>query len=156
MIPFRTLRNLIITMQKLYSYTCLCEPIQNKLLWLNKLVRLNKAVLYNEEFVNAGIVDYGHLINSAGEILDYDGVTEKFHIPRVITLPSLNLFKYVQQYLSARKTTKIINYLIIMTIYLLFDRLLTIIHFLQNGFIFLCVSLILWSQSNNKNFGVKI
>ena len=82
LIPFRTLRNLIITMQKLYSYTCLCEPIQNKPLWLNKLVRLNKAVLYNEEFVNAGIVDYGHLINSAGEILDYGGVTEKFHIPR--------------------------------------------------------------------------
>ena len=47
------------------------------------MVRLNKAVLYNEEYVNdAGIVDYGHLINSAGEILDYDGVTEKFHIPR--------------------------------------------------------------------------
>ena len=38
--------------------------------------------MYNEEFVNAGIADYGHLINSAGEILDYDGVTEKFHIPR--------------------------------------------------------------------------
>ena len=46
------------------------------------MVRLNKAVLYNEEFVNAGIVDYGHLINSAGEILDYDRDTEKFHIPR--------------------------------------------------------------------------
>ena len=58
----------------------MCEPIQNKPLRLNKLVRLNKAVLYNEEFVNAGIVDYGHLINSAGELLDYDGVTEKFHI----------------------------------------------------------------------------
>ena len=38
-------------------------------------------MLYNEEFVNAGIVDYGHLINSAGEILDYDGVTKKFDIP---------------------------------------------------------------------------
>ena len=59
----------------------MCEPIQNKPLWLNKLVRLNKAVLYNEEFVNAGIVDYGHLINLAGEILDYDGVTIKFDIP---------------------------------------------------------------------------
>ena len=81
LIPFRTLRNLINTMQKLYSDTCLCEPIQKKTLWLNKLVRLNKAVLYNEEFVNAGIVDYGHLINSAGEILDYDGVTKKFDIP---------------------------------------------------------------------------
>ena len=81
LIPFQTLRNLIDTMQKLYSYTCLCEPIQNKPLWLNKLVRLNKAVLYNEEFVNAGIVDYGHFINSAGELLDYDGVTKKFDIP---------------------------------------------------------------------------
>ena len=63
------------------SYTCLSEPIQNKPLWLNKLVRLNKTVLYNEEFVNAGIVDYGHLINSAGELWDYDGVTKKFDIP---------------------------------------------------------------------------
>ena len=81
LIPSRTLRNLIITMQKLYSYTSLCEPIQNKPLWLNKLVRLNKAALYNEKFVNTGIVDYGHLINSAGEILDYDGVTKKFDIP---------------------------------------------------------------------------
>ena len=81
MIPFRTLGNLINTMQKLYFYTCLCEPIQNKPLWLNKLVRLNKAVLYNEVFVNAGIVNYGHLINSAGELLDYDGVTKKFDIP---------------------------------------------------------------------------
>ena len=31
-----------------------------KPLWLNKLVRLNKAVFYNEELVNSGIVDYGH------------------------------------------------------------------------------------------------
>ena len=69
-------------MQKLYSYTCLYETTQNKPLSLNKLIRLNKAVLHNEEFVNAGIVDYGHLINSAGEMLDYDGATEKFHIPR--------------------------------------------------------------------------
>ena len=68
-------------MQKLYSYTCLCEPIQNKPLWLNKLVRLNKAVLYNEEFVNAKIVDNGHLIDSVGEILDYDEVIKKFAIP---------------------------------------------------------------------------
>ena len=59
-------------MQKLRSSACLCNPIQNKPLWLNKLVRLNKAVLYNEEFVNAGIVDCGHLINSASELLDYD------------------------------------------------------------------------------------
>ena len=80
LILFRTLRNLINTMLKTYSYTCLCEPIQNKPSWLNKLVRLNKAVLYNEEFDNAGIVDYGHLINSAGEILDYDRVTKKFDI----------------------------------------------------------------------------
>ena len=62
----------------------------------------------------------------------------------------------MQHYLFAGKTTKIINYLITMIIYLLFDRLLTILHFPQNGFIFVCVSLILWSQSNNKNFGVKI
>ena len=81
LIPFRTLRNLVNTMQKPYSYACLCEPIQNKPLWLNKLVRLNKAVLYNEEFVNPRIVDYGHLINSAGEILDYDRVTKKFDSP---------------------------------------------------------------------------
>ena len=81
LISFRTLRNLIKTIQKLYSYACLCEPIQNKPLWLNKLVRLNKAVLYNEEFVNAGITDYGQFVNSVGEILDYDGVTEKFDIP---------------------------------------------------------------------------
>ena len=38
--------------------------------------------MYNEEFVNAEIVDYCHLINSASEILDYDGVTKKFYIPR--------------------------------------------------------------------------
>ena len=30
LIPFRILRNLFNTMQKLYSYTCLCEPIQKK------------------------------------------------------------------------------------------------------------------------------
>ena len=59
----------------------MCEPIQNKPLWLNKLVRLNQAVLYNEEFFNAGIVDYGHSINLAGKILDYDRVIEKFDIP---------------------------------------------------------------------------
>ena len=57
LVPFRTLRNIINTMQKLHSYACLCEPILNKPIWLNKLVRLNKAVLYYEEFVNAGIVD---------------------------------------------------------------------------------------------------
>ena len=47
------------------------------------MVRLNKAVLYNEEFVHVhtGIVDYGHLINSAGTILDYDRVTKKFDFP---------------------------------------------------------------------------
>ena len=52
-----------------------------QIIMANKLVRINKVILYNEEFVNAGIVDYGHLINSAGEILDYDRVTEKFDIP---------------------------------------------------------------------------
>ena len=30
LIPFRTLRNLINTMQKLYSYAYLREPVQNK------------------------------------------------------------------------------------------------------------------------------
>ena len=45
------------------------------------MLRLNKAVLYNEEFVNAEIVDNGHLINSAGEILDCDRITKKFDIP---------------------------------------------------------------------------
>ena len=48
---------------------------------VNKLVLLNKAVLYNEEFVNARIVDYDNLINSAGETLDNDRVTKKFDIP---------------------------------------------------------------------------
>ena len=50
-------------------------------LWLHKLVRLNKAVLYNKEFFNVRIVDYGYLIDSAGKILDYDRVTKKFDIP---------------------------------------------------------------------------
>ena len=72
LISFRTLRTITNAVLKLFYYTCLCEPIQNKPFWLNKLVCSNKAVLYNEEFVNAGIVDYGHLINSAGEILDYE------------------------------------------------------------------------------------
>ena len=67
-------------MQKLYSSACLCEPVLNKPLWLNKLVRLNKAVLYNDKLAYGGIIDYGHLINSAGEILDYDRVIEKFDI----------------------------------------------------------------------------
>ena len=80
LIPFRTLRKFIDTMQKLSSSSCLCNPIQNKPLWLNKLVRLNKAVLYNEEFVNAGIIDYGHLVHSAGETLEYDKATKKFDI----------------------------------------------------------------------------
>ena len=47
----------------------------------NSLPKFTAAVLYNEKFVNAGIVDYGHLINSAGEILNYDRVTKKFDIP---------------------------------------------------------------------------
>ena len=33
--------------------------VKNKPLWLNRLVRLNKAALYNEELVNAEIIDYG-------------------------------------------------------------------------------------------------
>ena len=81
LIPFRTLRTLINTMRKLYSYACLSEPIQNKPLWVNKLVRFDKAVLYNEEFVNVGTVDYGHLSNWASEILHNNKVTEKFDIP---------------------------------------------------------------------------
>ena len=49
LIFFRTLRNLINIIKNLYSYACLCNPIQNKPLWRNKLVRLKKAVMYNEE-----------------------------------------------------------------------------------------------------------
>ena len=90
MIPFRVSKNLINTMQKLYSCACLCKPIQNKPLWLNKLVRLNKAVLYNKEFVKPGIIDCGHLINSIGEVLDYDRFTEKFNIPSSNPSFSLN------------------------------------------------------------------
>ena len=33
--------------------------VKNKPLWLNKLVRLNKAALYNDELVNTEIIDYG-------------------------------------------------------------------------------------------------
>ena len=156
LITFWTLRNLINTLQKLYSYACLCEPIKNKLLWLIKLIRLNNAVLYNEVFVNAEIVDYGHLINSTGEILDYYRATEKFGIP-----PNNSSFIELSKLCAAlsscwEKNPKIINYLITMTIYLLFDWLLTLLHFLQNGFIFVCMSLILWSQLSNKNDEVKI
>ena len=64
---------------------------------LNKLVRLNKAALYDEEFVNAEIKDCGHFINSASEILDYDRDTEKISIRPNDS--SFNEFtKYVQQY----------------------------------------------------------
>ena len=45
------------------------------------MVRFNRAVLHNKELVNAGIIDYGRLINSAGEILDYDRCTKKLDIP---------------------------------------------------------------------------
>ena len=37
--------------------------------------------IYNEELVNAKTIDYCHLINLAGELLDYDKVTEEFDIP---------------------------------------------------------------------------
>ena len=80
LISFQTLRNLIDTMQKLRFSADFSDFIRNKPLWLNQLVRLNKAVLYNEELVYAGIVDYCHLSKSAGEMLDYDKVTEKFDI----------------------------------------------------------------------------
>ena len=49
-----------------------CNNQNSKPFWLKRLVRLNKAVLYSEEIVIARILDYGYLINSAGEILDYD------------------------------------------------------------------------------------
>ena len=93
-------------MQKQRSFACYCNLIQNKLLWLNKLVRLNKAVLYNEELINVGIFDYDHLINSAGEILNYDGVTKKFDLS-LITLLSLNFLNYLQQYLLAGHKQKL-------------------------------------------------
>ena len=60
-----------------------------------------------------------------------------------VILFSLNILNYVHQYLLVGQKTKTTNYLITLTIYLLFDQLLTILHFLQNGFIFVCVSLIL-------------
>ena len=81
----------------------------------NKLVRLNKSVLYNEVFVNAEIIDYGQLINSAGEILNYDRVTKNL-IFLQITLLLCNLLNYVQQYLFVETKTKITNYLTTMTI----------------------------------------
>ena len=109
MIPFQTLKNLIDTTQKLCSSACLCKPIQNIPLLLNKLVRLNKAVL-QKKLVNASIIDYGHLINSAGEILDYDKVTKKFDIP-----PNNSSFTESLKFCAAipsclaRKKTKIPN-----------------------------------------------
>ena len=74
---FSDLRSLINTMQKVYSFACLCEPAKNK------LIRLNKTALYNEEFVNAGIIDCGCLINSTGKLVDYDRVANKIDIPKL-------------------------------------------------------------------------
>ena len=113
------------------------------------------------------MIDFGHLIYSAGEIMDYNRVTEKFDIPPItlllmssiflpITLLLLNLLNYAQQYLLAGKKKKITNFFTTMTVYLLFDRLFTNHIFYKNGFIFVCVSLILQSQLKNKKFGVRI
>ena len=58
------MRNLINFMQKLYPSAFLGEFVQNKPLRLNKLVHLNNAALYNEEFVNAEVIDCGHQCRS--------------------------------------------------------------------------------------------
>ena len=55
-------------------------PDLNKPLMLNKMIRLKKASLYTVEFADAEIIDYDHLLNSAGEMLDYDRVTKKLDI----------------------------------------------------------------------------
>ena len=46
--------------------------------FLNTFVCLNKAALYNKVFIHKGINDFSHLMNLAGEIMNYDYVSKKF------------------------------------------------------------------------------
>ena len=52
----------------------------DKPLWLNKLLRYRRKTLFNEEFVNAGIFDYGHIINLDVELMQYDSIAQKFDL----------------------------------------------------------------------------
>ena len=44
------------------------NPLANRFLWFNKLVRYQNKPLLIEEFLNAGIFDYDQLLNSENEL----------------------------------------------------------------------------------------
>jgi len=77
LIPFRSVRNLIYryTIKKIMFGSGLCVIAEGyRPLWLNKMVRCNNKSLFFGEMVNAGIIDYGHLLGLDGIIMEYNDV----------------------------------------------------------------------------------
>jgi len=76
LVPFRSLRDAIYIFRKPISETDVCQSFDDRPLWLNKAVRYKIVPLWNAEMVNAGITDYGHLLDSNGELQEYDKIAE--------------------------------------------------------------------------------
>jgi len=62
LIPFPSLRKLIFTLKKIMFDTGSCNIVEDRPLWLNKMVRYRNVSLFYDDMVNAGITDYGHLL----------------------------------------------------------------------------------------------
>ena len=56
------------------------NPLADRCLWFNKLVRYQSKLLLIEEFFNAGIFDYHPLLNSENEMYSYDEMAAKFEL----------------------------------------------------------------------------
>ena len=62
------------------------------MLWLNKLVLDNKKPLFEQEFVEAGIIDYFQLVGPFNGYMSYDELANKYQL-----LPNnISFIKYIK------------------------------------------------------------
>ena len=68
-----------------------------KFLWLNKSVKYQNKLIFNDEFFNAGIYDFYHLVvKSDGDLFSYEEMAIKFKI----TPNNYSFIKYVRLILA--------------------------------------------------------
>ena len=82
-VPFRNMQISIAALQKFMETYYGEEWCNEKIIWLNGKIKLNKSILsIMKKFAEAGITDYEHLLSPEKQYLRYDDLTLKFGLPQ--------------------------------------------------------------------------
>ena len=82
-VPLRNMQVSIAALQKFMKTYYDEEWCNEKIIWLNSKIKLNKSILpIMKKFADAGITDYERLLSPEKQYLSYDDLTLKFGLPQ--------------------------------------------------------------------------